>query len=49
MTVVESLFTVAEVAEQLWVDQDTVRRMFIDEPGVIVRSVESVPRRSSSR
>jgi hypothetical protein len=36
MTAIESVFTVAEVAERLKVDQDTVRRMFIHEPGVIV-------------
>lgn len=30
------LLTVADVAERLKVNDDTVRRMFLDEPGVIV-------------
>ena len=46
MTVIESVFTVAEVAEQLKVDQDTVRRMFINEPGVIVISFPRKGRRT---
>lgn len=32
----ETVFTVAEVAERLKVNEDTVRRMFLNEPGVIV-------------
>jgi hypothetical protein len=32
----ETVFTVAEVAERLKVNQDTVRRLFLHEPGVIV-------------
>jgi hypothetical protein len=32
----ERFFTVAEVAEQLKVNEETVRRMFIHEPGVLV-------------
>ena len=32
----EGFLTVAEVAEHLKVNDDTVRRLFINEPGVIV-------------
>lgn len=32
----ETVYTLAEVAERLKVNDDTVRRMFISEPGVIV-------------
>jgi hypothetical protein len=32
----EIVFTVAEVAEHLKVNEDTVRRLFLNEPGVIV-------------
>ncbi len=32
----DTYLTVAEVAERLKVNDDTVRRMFLDEPGVIV-------------
>jgi len=32
----EHIFTVADVAERLQVDADTVRRLFLREPGVIV-------------
>jgi len=34
--VTEPLFTVAEIAERLKVDHETVRRLFMREPGVIV-------------
>lgn len=34
----EVCLTVADVAKRLKVDDDTVRRLFIDEPGVIVIS-----------
>jgi len=34
----EHIFTVAEIAEKLQVKGDTVRRLFLDEPGVIVIS-----------
>jgi excisionase family DNA binding protein len=33
---VETCLTVAEVAERLKVNEDTVRRLFSNEPGVIV-------------
>jgi hypothetical protein len=36
MVLDERIFTVAEVAERLQVKVDTVRRMFLHEPGVIV-------------
>jgi hypothetical protein len=32
----EACFTVAEVAERLKVNEETVRRLFLHEPGVIV-------------
>ena len=32
----EGVLTIAEVAEHLKVNDDTVRRLFINEPGVIV-------------
>ena len=32
----EAIFTVAEVAERLHVNADTVRRIFLNEPGIIV-------------
>ena len=32
----ESCLTVAEVAERLKVNEETVRRLFLNEPGVIV-------------
>jgi hypothetical protein len=32
----EGCFTVAEVAERLKVNDETVRRLFLNEPGVIV-------------
>lgn len=32
----DTYFTVAEVAERLKINDDTVRRMFLDKPGVIV-------------
>jgi excisionase family DNA binding protein len=32
----DTYFTVAEVAQRLKVNDDTVRRMFLEEPGVIV-------------
>jgi hypothetical protein len=32
----EHIFTVAEIAEKLQVKTDTVRRLFLNEPGVIV-------------
>ncbi len=34
--VTDCVFTVAEVAERLKVNEDTVRRLFLHEPGVIV-------------
>jgi hypothetical protein len=37
-SVPETVFTVAEVAERLKVNEETVRRLFVDEPGVIVIS-----------
>lgn len=36
MAVTETIYTLAEVAERLKVNDDTVRRMFMKEPGVIV-------------
>lgn len=36
MLVDERIFTVADVAERLHVKEDTVRRLFLREPGVIV-------------
>jgi hypothetical protein len=36
MVLDERIFTVAEVAERLHVKHDTVRRLFLHEPGVIV-------------
>jgi len=36
MAVTETVYTLAEVAERLKVNDDTVRRMFMNEPGVIV-------------
>jgi hypothetical protein len=36
MLLEETIFTVAEVAERLQVNGDTVRRLFLNEPGVIV-------------
>lgn len=32
----ELLLTIAEVADRLKVNEDTVRRLFVNEPGVIV-------------
>jgi len=32
----ENLFTLLEVAERLKVNEDTVRRLFVNEPGVLV-------------
>lgn len=32
----ETVFTISEVADRLKVDKDTVRRLFLHEPGVIV-------------
>jgi transcriptional regulator GlxA family with amidase domain len=32
----EECLTVTEIAERLKVNEDTVRRLFLDEPGVIV-------------
>lgn len=37
-SVPDTVFTVAEVAERLKVNEETVRRLFVDEPGVIVIS-----------
>jgi hypothetical protein len=34
----ETVFTVAEVAKRLKVNEETVRRLFVDKPGVIVIS-----------
>lgn len=36
VAITEIIFTLAEVAERLKINDDTVRRMFINEPGVIV-------------
>ena len=36
LTVDEHVFTVTEVAEKLHVKSDTIRRLFLNEPGVIV-------------
>jgi hypothetical protein len=36
MVLDERFFTVAEVAERLQVKDDTVRRLFLHEPGVVV-------------
>jgi hypothetical protein len=36
MALDEHILTVADVAERLHVDADTVRRLFLREPGVIV-------------
>jgi hypothetical protein len=36
MVLEEHVFTVAELAEKLQVKSDTIRRMFLHEPGVIV-------------
>ena len=36
VAVTETIYTLAEVAERLKVNDDTVRRMFRHEPGVIV-------------
>jgi hypothetical protein len=33
---VDSFLTLAEVAERLKVNEDTVRRLFLNEPGVVV-------------
>jgi hypothetical protein len=38
--------TVAQVADRLQLDQETVRRLFRDEPGVIVISVPRKGRRT---
>lgn len=46
MAVDEVCLTVAEVAKRLKVDDDTVRRLFIDEPGVIVISFPRRGRRT---
>ena len=32
----EAFYTIAEVAERLKVNDDTVRRLFLNEPGVVV-------------
>lgn len=42
----EMCLTVADVAKRLKVDDDTVRRLFIDEPGVIVISFPRRGRRT---
>jgi hypothetical protein len=36
VAVTETIYTLAEVAERLKINDDTVRRMFTNEPGVIV-------------
>jgi hypothetical protein len=41
----EVVFTVAEVAERLKVNEETVRRLFLPEPGVIVISFPRKGRR----
>jgi hypothetical protein len=38
ISVPQTVFTVAEVAELLKVNEETIRRLFLDEPGVIVIS-----------
>lgn len=38
MLVDERIFTVADVADRLHVKEDTVRRLFLPEPGVIIIS-----------
>jgi hypothetical protein len=44
-SVPEVVFTVAEVAERLKVNEETVRRLFLHEPGVIVISFPRKGRR----
>jgi hypothetical protein len=44
-SVPELVFTVAEVAERLKVNEETVRRLFLHEPGVIVISFPRKGRR----
>jgi hypothetical protein len=46
MVLDEDVFTVAEVAEKLQVKRDTVRRLFVNEPGVIVISFPRRGRRA---
>jgi hypothetical protein len=36
VAITDTVYTLAEVAERLKVNEDTVRRMFMSEPGVIV-------------
>jgi hypothetical protein len=42
----ESCLTVTDVAERLKIDKDTARRLFVDEPGVIVISFPRKGRRT---